>query len=365
MYEIGEYRLRLGDLDAAEDAFRQAQELGRDPQPGLALVRLERGDVRSAVAAITEALAGETTPLARVRLLPVQVTVALAASDVETAAGAAGELDDIARSYGTSALAAHAACARGAVLLARGDAEGAASSLRAGRKLWHEVDAPYEAAEARVLLGRAHAAAGDLEAARLELETAASAFSRLGAEKAATRAREALAPAESARAERTFMFTDIVSSTTSSPRSATPRGLTSSLGTTTLRACSARRRRRGGQHVGDGFFASFPDAESGLACVVEVQARSPSTAASTASRCGSASACTPLRHARGRGLHGHGRQRGRPHRRARADGEQILASAATAGTRRALRARRRAPSRSRACGSRSPSSRWRGARPRA
>ncbi len=272
MYEIGEIRLRLGDLDAAEDAFRQAQELGRDPQPGLALVRLERGDVRGALAALAEALAGETTPLARVRLLPAQVTVALAAGDVEAAAGAAGELDGVARTYGTAALAAHAACARGAVLLARGDAEGAASALRAGRKLWHEVDAPYEAAEARVLLGRAHAAAGDLDAARLELETAASAFSRLGAEKAATRAREALAPAESARAERTFMFTDIVSST----------DLVAAIGDAswsdllawhdrTLRACFARHGGEEVKHVGDGFFASFPDAESGLACAVEVQ----------------------------------------------------------------------------------------------
>src|SRR5262249_24993664 len=39
-YELGEIRLRLGEFAAAEEAFRQAHQLGRDPQPGLALLRL-------------------------------------------------------------------------------------------------------------------------------------------------------------------------------------------------------------------------------------------------------------------------------------------------------------------------------------
>ena len=42
-YEIGEIRLRRGDLQAAEDAFARAHEMGRPPQPGLALLRLAQG----------------------------------------------------------------------------------------------------------------------------------------------------------------------------------------------------------------------------------------------------------------------------------------------------------------------------------
>jgi tetratricopeptide (TPR) repeat protein len=42
-YEIAEIRRRQGDFAAAEDAYRKADELGRDPQPGLALLRLARG----------------------------------------------------------------------------------------------------------------------------------------------------------------------------------------------------------------------------------------------------------------------------------------------------------------------------------
>ena len=42
-YELGEIRLRMGDLEAADDLFRHAPGLGRDPVPGLALLRLAQG----------------------------------------------------------------------------------------------------------------------------------------------------------------------------------------------------------------------------------------------------------------------------------------------------------------------------------
>ena len=44
-YEMGDIRRRLGDPAGAEEAFRRASELGREPQPGLALLRLAQGDV--------------------------------------------------------------------------------------------------------------------------------------------------------------------------------------------------------------------------------------------------------------------------------------------------------------------------------
>ena len=50
-YQIGEIRRLRGDLDGAEDAYRQGHQLGRDPEPGLALVRLAQGraDARGGV----------------------------------------------------------------------------------------------------------------------------------------------------------------------------------------------------------------------------------------------------------------------------------------------------------------------------
>jgi DNA-binding SARP family transcriptional activator len=91
--EIGEIRWRRGDLAGAETAFARAVQLGSTPPAGMALVRLAQGDVRGADASITAALADETWDcLARARLLPAQVEIALAGGDVETASSAAAEL---------------------------------------------------------------------------------------------------------------------------------------------------------------------------------------------------------------------------------------------------------------------------------
>ena len=59
-YELAEIRLRLGHLAAAEEAFRQAHQLGRDPQPGLSLLRLAEGKVDAARNAIKSALADDS-----------------------------------------------------------------------------------------------------------------------------------------------------------------------------------------------------------------------------------------------------------------------------------------------------------------
>ena len=45
-YEVGEIRRRRGDLAGAEEAYTRAHEVGRDPQPGLALLRLAQGRTR-------------------------------------------------------------------------------------------------------------------------------------------------------------------------------------------------------------------------------------------------------------------------------------------------------------------------------
>nr|MBA2536335.1 tetratricopeptide repeat protein [Actinomycetota bacterium] len=62
-YEIGEIRRRRGDFAAAEEAYRKANELGRPPQPGLALLRLEQGKVGAAAAAIRRTLGEDLDPL--------------------------------------------------------------------------------------------------------------------------------------------------------------------------------------------------------------------------------------------------------------------------------------------------------------
>src|SRR5207244_4994317 len=104
----------------------------------------------------------------RARLLPARVQIALAAGEVELAQSSATELEAIAREYGSTALHASAAQARGAVLLAEGRADEAVPSLRRACKLWQEVQLPYETAIARLLLAEAYRATRCSEDAELD-----------------------------------------------------------------------------------------------------------------------------------------------------------------------------------------------------
>ncbi|HXO58715.1 MAG TPA: hypothetical protein VN834_02850, partial [Candidatus Acidoferrum sp.] len=129
LYQIGEIRLNRGDLVEAGDAFRQAHDLGREPNPGLALLRLAEGDVAAAAASIKRGLAAEPQPIARSRMLPAQVSIALAAGDLATASAAAVELGSISATYTTPALRAHTHYARAAVALAEGNPDSAVRDL--------------------------------------------------------------------------------------------------------------------------------------------------------------------------------------------------------------------------------------------
>ena len=160
-YAIGDIRRLRGDLEGAEAALREAHARGRSPQPALALIRLAEGKVKAAAAAINAAVAEETfDQWARARLLPAQVEIAIAAGDLARARAAVDELAGIVVGYPSPALEAGRKVALGRVLVAEGDAAGAARELRAAIKGWREVGAPYELARARAILSRALRAVG-------------------------------------------------------------------------------------------------------------------------------------------------------------------------------------------------------------
>ncbi|MCW2631263.1 MAG: response regulator receiver protein [Pseudonocardia sp.] len=180
-YQLGEIHRLRGENDEAERAYRGASEYGWRTQPGLALVRLAQGRSEAAVAGIRRALAETTDRLVRAELLPAAVRIMLAAPDLAAARAASDELAGLAELYGTSALRAKAAHARGVVLLADGAPGHALEALRGSWRLWRELDAPYEAACLRVLVGRACRAVGDEDAAEMEFEAARRVFEELGA----------------------------------------------------------------------------------------------------------------------------------------------------------------------------------------
>jgi class 3 adenylate cyclase/Flp pilus assembly protein TadD len=278
-YEIGEVRLRVGDLTGAREAFRQAHELSCPTEPGMSLLRLAQGDVAAAHTSIRRALTADgSQTFAKVRLLPAAVEIGLAAGDRDTVREAVAELEKISRSFRTTAMDATVASARGRLLLAEGDLAAAVPALRRAVELWHEIGSPYEAARARTALGEAFRREGDEGAARLEFDTAKSAFEQLGAMPDARRVAELLGGGEGIaartgeRVTRTFVFTDIVGSTP----------LVEALGDDAweelirwhdqnLRATFDRHGGNEVRHTGDGFFVVFQDAPAAIEAAVAIQ----------------------------------------------------------------------------------------------
>jgi DNA-binding CsgD family transcriptional regulator len=180
-YQQADLHRLQGDFAAAEAAYRDAHRYGREPQPGLALLRLAQGDVGAAAAAIRRVMAEPGEPLQRAGLLPAYAEIMLAVGEAEAARTACVELAEIAARSESAMLGAIAAQVRGAVDLAEGDAQAALAALRHARRVWQELDAPYEVARVRVLVGLACRALGDDDTAALELEAARGVFEQLGA----------------------------------------------------------------------------------------------------------------------------------------------------------------------------------------
>ncbi|MEN3283032.1 MAG: hypothetical protein V7607_4172 [Solirubrobacteraceae bacterium] len=180
-YVQGEVHRLRGQLGAAEEAYREASRYGREPHPGLALLRLAQRKVDAAATAIRRVLDETSPPPERARLLPACAQIMIAAGDLQGARSASEELAEIAIGYEVGMLGAIVAQTQGAVELAAGEARTALPALRRAWRVWEEIEAPYEAARVRELMGAACRALGDEDAAALELEAARRAFVELGA----------------------------------------------------------------------------------------------------------------------------------------------------------------------------------------
>ncbi|MFE6735863.1 LuxR C-terminal-related transcriptional regulator [Microbacterium sp. NPDC057650] len=178
-YRLGELHRVAGRAEPARDAYRRAAALGREVQPGLALVHRDAGELETAWAGLDRARGAAREPAVRAELLAAAVLVALDRRRQADAAAAADELRSLAAGGDLLYLRALASHADGLVALAAGaDAQ---TPLRAAWAAWRRLDAPYEAALARMALGRAARDAGDEEGAQLEFDAARTVLDALGA----------------------------------------------------------------------------------------------------------------------------------------------------------------------------------------
>ncbi len=286
-YQIGEVRRRMGDLDGAQESFELAYENFSDAQPGISLLMLDRDDVEGAYQSITGAMARVSrdadNPAAggpsRARLLPALIEIALRQGDLELAESSVEDLEEIAELYDSEVWKAAAVSARGALLLKAGDATAAIESLERAWRMWAAVEHPFERGRTRAALGEARRSAGDEAAAQMELKAALATLMSLGARTEADRIRgllgqEERGDTEATRVTRTFVFTDIETST----------DLVELIGDDAWRDLLRWHDRTlrsaidgcGGEevaHTGDGFFAAFADARDAVEAAVDIQRR--------------------------------------------------------------------------------------------
>jgi DNA-binding NarL/FixJ family response regulator len=180
-YQQGELHRLRGESAEAEENYRIANQRGRRPQPGLALLRLAQGRIDDAVGSIRQTVADARNRAQRSVALVAAVEILLAAHDVAGARDASDELAQLAVELPAPFLKAAAAHALGAVRLAEGDPRGAIESLRDALSAWQALGAPFEAARARMLMACAHRELGDRDTASMELDASREAFEALGA----------------------------------------------------------------------------------------------------------------------------------------------------------------------------------------
>ena len=181
LYGLGDLHRLEGRTTEAEDAYHRAGALGREVQPGLALLRRDQGRATAARRGLARALETGPAPGRRAELLAAQVELEADGGDLAVAERAGAELRTLADTFDTPYLRAQADRAEARVKLASDAPDAALPLLRRSWATWRRLDAPYDAAITRLLLGRASRALGDEEAAQLEFDAARSVLTGLGA----------------------------------------------------------------------------------------------------------------------------------------------------------------------------------------
>jgi tetratricopeptide (TPR) repeat protein len=180
---LGDLRLSCGDHAGAEDAYKKAHESGWDPQPGYALLQMERGETDAALRALERSLEDRTWANGerRGRLLAAYAMVAAEAGATDLGQKALKELDASPNLWTTVSLEALVCCARAEVAYSAGRLREAMSLLRNALKLWRRVPSPLRVANLQVRLAELLIEDGDPGAAQMEVSAAEAAFERAGA----------------------------------------------------------------------------------------------------------------------------------------------------------------------------------------
>ena len=275
-YEIGEIRRRRGNFAGAEEAYARLERDGpRAPARARAAPARGRQGRRRRSPGSRERSQDAAGSALRLRRLPAQVEIAIAAGDLNTARSAADEVEQIVDSYkiGNRRAAAFDATvhlARGQIQLAEKDWPSAIASFRHARDEWQDVGAPYETAH--VAGAPRHAPTRDRATSTPPpWSSRARSLRSSGSAQRPTRRVRRSCSAGSRLGERSSSPTSWTRRSCSG-RWATTSGSACSRATTS--SCASGSPQAGGEVVkntGDGFFASFEDPKAAIDAAVAIQ----------------------------------------------------------------------------------------------
>ncbi|MEE9297581.1 MAG: adenylate/guanylate cyclase domain-containing protein [Acidimicrobiia bacterium] len=272
-YALGEIYLARGDVDGALAYFKEANELGREPLPGFALVAAARGERDAAIVTLKRALTQPGERMQRSRVLLPLVDLLIEAGDLEEAVRTTSELESLAAECKTGAMRAWAETARAACLVAEGSTTDAVVLLDTADRIWEDLKVPYEVASTRLRRAVLRRSLGDHTGAELDLDAARAIFERLGAKPDLERLdRVSSAETPSGPEPRAVMVTDIVGSTR----------LVEAMGDAawakllawhdrTLVHIIEKHHGETIDRTGDGYLATFVDSPTAVSCAIDIQ----------------------------------------------------------------------------------------------
>lgn len=180
-YRQAELHRLAGDFEMSENCYREAAKRGRNPQPGLALLRLAQGENDAAETSISNNLQETKDPKRRAELLPAMVSVFISSGQTKGALEATEELCRIARDFNVPYLIAMCCYCRGSVFYAKGEVHPALEQLQKAMKFWNSLNLPYESACTRELRGLVYNELNDKDNSEAELMAARWVYEQLGA----------------------------------------------------------------------------------------------------------------------------------------------------------------------------------------
>lgn len=180
-YRQAELLRLLGDIKQAEASYNEAAKWGRNPQPGLALLRLAQGQHDLSATSIHNTLIETKDLIKRSELLPAFVHIMIATELSEDAHKATEELCRIANGFDTPYLHGMASYCQGAVLLSQNSVQPALNHLQKALKIWNSLHLPYESAQTKELKGLAYLKLKDKDNANTHLAAAKWIFEQLKA----------------------------------------------------------------------------------------------------------------------------------------------------------------------------------------